>query len=316
VRAVREPTREKDCATRNLTGATQASRSFDLRFRAADDTRVSDAPLFALRDLISLLVFCRSVPRYEVPCIHLAPRLGERQFHVSGTGGAFAWPAGEPWPASQEGIPFHGALEFWKDSFPDLPFPDGRDLLQILWLPIWPAVDEWLAGTDSMQWRWRDSAAEDLILRLTNDSNWDNGLVLREGNFQPRHAMDSPGSTLLDYLRTYAGGDEFRAEERNTHNKLLRSVQRMIFNQAAQTPEEPEPYSGMKLFGHPYPIQTIERESVVCNSCQTPMRLLFSTGNPWQSQEPIGLPSLDGMAYIYVCQVCADRPLRGLLRTS
>jgi hypothetical protein len=208
-------------------------------------------------------------------------------------------------------------LEFWQESFPEIPFPEAKDVLQILWVPLWPDVDWWLEGPATFQWRWRSSVTEALNPVRASGSRWDMGLVLREGVFDPSRDMDPPGSTLIDYLRTYVGGEELKTEGSRVHERFIQSVTRMFSDSPDEDDgESPQPFPGMKLFGHPFPIQSIGREDVICGACETPMRLLLSTGDRWQSEEPIGLSNLDGMIYLYLCHVCPDRPLRGLFRTG
>src|SRR5262245_10102781 len=69
--------------------------------------------------------------------IRLHPRYGdEPPVHASKLGGTFLWPADEPWPVCQaHGIPFVAVLQLRADDFPEMPFPPGADLFQLLWCP-------------------------------------------------------------------------------------------------------------------------------------------------------------------------------------
>ncbi|MBE1493987.1 hypothetical protein H4696_001087 [Amycolatopsis lexingtonensis] len=86
----------------------------------------------------------------------LHPKPGEPTARDSHIGGPLWWPAAEPWPhcdgrmptssgRPQEGwTPEHqveepvalvSAIQLFRRDFPDLPFPDGTDLLQVLLCP-------------------------------------------------------------------------------------------------------------------------------------------------------------------------------------
>lgn len=86
--------------------------------------------------------------------IRLHPAPGEPRPDESHIGGPLLWPAGEPWPecpvtwppdpdASDDGwtsghpldepVPaMVSAAQFFRDDFPELPFPEGADVLQVL----------------------------------------------------------------------------------------------------------------------------------------------------------------------------------------
>lgn len=76
---------------------------------------------------------------YERTATMLHPHPGQPGVRESSVGGPLLWPADEPWPkAHQPGggtIPLVAVLQLWVRDFPDLPHPDGLDVLQILWCP-------------------------------------------------------------------------------------------------------------------------------------------------------------------------------------
>src|SRR5262249_24164324 len=67
----------------------------------------------------------------------------------SSVGGRLLWPANEPWPYCMDAHPKFGfdpqpplgpvplvpVLQLYAADVPDLPFPPGTDLLQLLWCP-------------------------------------------------------------------------------------------------------------------------------------------------------------------------------------
>jgi len=110
--------------------------------------------------------------------VRLHPTPGTPGTDDSHFGGPLLWPAGEPWPACpvtrpadpdasdddwsdghplDQSLPLMAAVaQFYRDDFPELPFPDGTDVLQVLFCP---------AGHDAKHYSgpavrliWRDSA--------------------------------------------------------------------------------------------------------------------------------------------------------------
>lgn len=79
--------------------------------------------------------------------VRLHPRPGTADRTESHLGGPMLWPRDEPWPecdgTAHSGLgldddqvrglvtPFAGALQLYRRDFPELPFPDGTDLLQV-----------------------------------------------------------------------------------------------------------------------------------------------------------------------------------------
>ena len=81
------------------------------------------------------------------PVVRLHPTPGTATRHDSHLGGPMLWPRDEPWPhcdgSAHDGFeltdeevrglvtPFAGGLQLYRRDFPELPFPDGTDLLQV-----------------------------------------------------------------------------------------------------------------------------------------------------------------------------------------
>ncbi|MFJ4188484.1 DUF1963 domain-containing protein [Kitasatospora sp. NPDC089509] len=76
--------------------------------------------------------------------VRLHPRAGEPGCGDSSVGGPLLWPAGEPWPECPEhvGSPMVAVVQVRREDVPALvPFPAGRDLLQVLWCPLEHGID-------------------------------------------------------------------------------------------------------------------------------------------------------------------------------
>ncbi|MGW0606700.1 hypothetical protein [Streptomyces sp. NPDC002640] len=83
--------------------------------------------------------------------LRLHPRAGEPSYRDSSLGGPLLWPAEEDWPVcgdaeahadlgqgvpAEAGVPLVPLLQIHRAEAPGTPFPDGCDLLQVLWCPF------------------------------------------------------------------------------------------------------------------------------------------------------------------------------------
>ncbi|WP_432929447.1 hypothetical protein ACQPZZ_05140 [Microbispora sp. CA-135349] len=88
---------------------------------------------------------------YARTTVRLHPRPGTPAVRDSHIGGPLLWPAGEAWPTCDapildvagnlnqwrpdSPIPLVGVAQFFKRDIPEIPFPEDKDLLQLLWCP-------------------------------------------------------------------------------------------------------------------------------------------------------------------------------------
>jgi hypothetical protein len=93
-------------------------------------------------------LFPEVVP-YRRAATRLHPRRGTPGVCDSSVGGPLLWPAHEPWPRCTDAHPTFGGikrpppgpvplvpvLQLFAAHVPALPFPPGKDLLQLLWCP-------------------------------------------------------------------------------------------------------------------------------------------------------------------------------------
>ncbi|MFI6515464.1 hypothetical protein ACIBF1_07900 [Spirillospora sp. NPDC050679] len=96
--------------------------------------------------------------------VRLHPRRGDPGPDDSSIGGPLRWPADEPWPFC-DGPHGPGApvamvpiAQIYAADVPAYPFPQGGDLLQILWCPNHDG--DWADETISVRWRRAASVAE------------------------------------------------------------------------------------------------------------------------------------------------------------
>ncbi|WP_326565718.1 hypothetical protein VSH64_28075 [Amycolatopsis rhabdoformis] len=116
---------------------------------------------------------------YARTTVRLHPAAGEPTARESHVGGPLLWPAGESWPTcpvtwppqveatddgwtgghpDDEPVPsMIGAAQFFKEDFPELPFPEGTDVAQVLLCPT-HHEGRHVFGP-AIRVVWRDSAA-------------------------------------------------------------------------------------------------------------------------------------------------------------
>lgn len=99
--------------------------------------------------------------------VRLHPRRGNPSPDDSSIGGPLRWPAEEPWPFCDEphargrsAVAMVPIAQIYAADVPAYPFPQGYDLLQILWCPNHDA--EW--PDESISVRWRRAADVGVVL--------------------------------------------------------------------------------------------------------------------------------------------------------
>lgn len=135
--------------------------------RVTDDNWVTPPPP---ADLASLLPELAPLARTTT---RLHPRLGTPSVFESSLGAKPFWPADEPWPTcpgshfatyDEEPVAAVPLLQLFRRDVEQLPFPEGTDLLQILWCPRDHADERYPAGPKTTLY-WRDSAAVADVIR-------------------------------------------------------------------------------------------------------------------------------------------------------
>ncbi|GAA5063510.1 hypothetical protein HNP84_008162 [Thermocatellispora tengchongensis] len=101
---------------------------------------------------------------YARTAVRLHPRPGAPGVHDSHIGGPLLWPEDEVWPTcarplgrgrgpQDPPIPMAGVAQFFARDIPEIPFPDGRDLLQVLWCPAVHVQDDIWGPAIRLIWR-------------------------------------------------------------------------------------------------------------------------------------------------------------------
>ena len=279
-------------------------------------------------------VFPELVP-FARTTIRLHPRRGAPTAVQSSIGGPLLWPADEPWPTC-EGIepedhfdepglaevPLVPVAQLLADDVPDLPFPSGTDVLQVLWCPF--DHEPWDVPRPQLRWRRRADIGPRLATMPPPDVE--------------ASARYLPGPCVIDpeKLTEYPGYDlphEVRARIRETAHRL-------DANTGWQYDTDLAVASGIKVGG--YPGWTQFPDWPVCGCGIVMTHLLTVTGwefgrgdekrwvpvedrpamagwdlrpredHPWlMIQNPTGLMIGDGGGiYLFVCTSCPGRPLK------
>ncbi|WP_406127172.1 hypothetical protein [Streptomyces sp. NBC_00989] len=109
----------------------------------------------------------------------LSPRSGSPGVGESSLGGPLLWPADEPWPScAQRGhhvppddknstgtVPMVPVVQLFARDIPELPFPEGTDVLQLLWCPLIHPDDQAYAALPKLYWRDEAAALATGVLR-------------------------------------------------------------------------------------------------------------------------------------------------------
>ncbi|MFJ5217620.1 hypothetical protein ACIP98_23250 [Streptomyces sp. NPDC088354] len=129
-----------------------------------------DAPELPVKDLRTLIPEYADLARETVL---LNPEPGDPGGRESSLGGELLWPADEPWPyCAQEGhwtpgsgwgnsptdpgaVPMVPILQLFARDVPGLEFPEGKDLLQLVWCAL---IHERDPGPVMPQLYWRNEA--------------------------------------------------------------------------------------------------------------------------------------------------------------
>ena len=112
------------------------------------------------------------VAAFRRSAVRLHPRAGTPGARDSSLGGPVLWPRPLPWPHCEEAhpatalspqaerpIPLVPVLQLFAADVPELPFPAGTDMLQVMWCPF----DHEPAYAPRPEVFWRDSTS-DLML--------------------------------------------------------------------------------------------------------------------------------------------------------
>ena len=251
--------------------------------------------------------------------VRLHPRPSEPGPRSSSLGGPLLWPADEPWPyctddecAIEGETPLIAVLQLYARDVPELPFPDGTDICQVLWCPAMNGD----AGYPAAVVRWRSESSVRNVLADPPEPDDDEVIdeyIPRPCELFPERVTDHPAAWQVDAA----------LQSHSDEQRLL------YFHQFQAAP-------GTKAVGWASWIQDPEYPS--CGDCGQPMTHLLTIaswewdGETWrrwmpleelpadrrdgsmpaeamEHQKPTGLMLGDaGSMYFFVCTHCPSRP--------
>lgn len=281
-------------------------------------------------------LFPELVP-YARTAIRLHPRPGNPGPQDSSVGGPLLWPADEAWPTcpgsehgayspddgshstTAETVPLVSIVQIHRRDVPQLAFPDGTDLLQVLWCPF--LIDECPSPTPRVYWRNTES-----IGSLLEE-------VPAQVSIAPQERIPNACVVHPESVVEYPSGDmprDMRQALRQRMKAMEAETGWLYDHHLADAP-------GIKLGG--YPSWKQEPYWPACETCGARMDHLL-TVDSWESDgssrtwvpledgggaddsqgsglferhainEPAGIMIGDaGGVYIFQCPTCPNRPV-------
>ncbi|MEV7283306.1 hypothetical protein AB0O01_01845 [Streptomyces sp. NPDC093252] len=174
----------------------------------------------------------------------LYPRAGAPGVRDSSLGGPLLWPAGEPWPMCAESghwkplrtpteavgpepVAMVPVVQLYARDVPELPFPAGTDVLQIVWCTL---VHDGHGATvlPKVYWRHEETVARGAVLpRPPEPREADEEFLPRPCTVSPTRVVEYPNADLPPDLGQRLGGrfEEIEAETGLSYHELATTVQ-------------------------------------------------------------------------------------------
>ena len=265
--------------------------------------------------------------------IRLHPRKGAPTAEQSSVGGPLLWPADEPWPiCTGDGaydhfeevpdpadVPLVPVAQLFAGDVPGVPFPEGTDVLQVLWCPF--DHDPWSAPRPELRWRRRADIGE----RLTT-------MPAPHQDANPEHVPD-PCVIDPEKVTEYPTYDL----PADVWSQISGTVKQLETDTGWKYETDLAVASGIKAGGYPGWTQSPDWPLCACGAQMEHLLTIasweFSRGDerrwipleempamagwgtdspddhPWRAiQDPAGLMLGDaGGIYLFVCASCPDR---------
>jgi hypothetical protein len=269
---------------------------------------------------------------YARTTVRLHPRKGAATVEQSSVGGPLLWPADEPWPSCDGFLDAHieddlgGApsplvpvVQLFAADVPELPFPPGMDVMQVLWCPF--DHDPWCAPRPRLRWRRRADIGDRL-----------DAMPAPHGDAPPEHVPD-PCVVDPERVVEYPGHDL----PREVWTQISDTIAHINADTGWDYETDLAVASGIKTGGYPGWTQPPDWPVCACGREMTHLLTVasweFSRGDekrwipvedvpamagwgfrddehPWRDiQNPAGIMLGDaGGIYLFVCGSCPDRP--------
>jgi hypothetical protein len=262
---------------------------------------------------------------------------------ASKMGGTFLWPRSEPWPhcddaRHQNGVDGResptegcnpslvGVVQLNARDFPQVPFPPGTDLLQLLWCPITEDTHDDVYMFPKLFSYWRNSSAIRDPIAINPLPDFMESIFNHfpiSCQFHPEAVTEYP---RLDGLRKLPNHDELH--EALASDKVLWDKYQ----------NELDACPGTKLGGHPYWVQNDDTPTCACNRKMEFLLQLWDWEYTNMTRRLRWIPLSDRWAadkdkwrtsaaaeallrpphfdfghrgyYIFICPQCPERPVR------
>ncbi|MFF3359141.1 hypothetical protein ACFYWN_42650 [Streptomyces sp. NPDC002917] len=266
----------------------------------------------------------------------LYPRSGAPRVHDSSIGGPLLWPVTEPWPQCadpehynpmHESAPVVGTqpvamvpiIQLYARDVPELPFPTGRDVLQIVWCPLIHESQDQCTALPRLHWR---SEAEVTATGTLPDTpapyDYDEGFVPRPCTISPTRITEYPNWDMSEGLAQTLGDrfDDIEAEFGCSYYDMATTIQSKVggYPGWTQPPNWPDCACGRRM-GHLLSITATEPVSgrwLPADEQRVHVEELLGRGEADPAvEDAIGhgmdMGDLGGM-YFFVCPACPDTP--------
>ncbi|GAA4588278.1 hypothetical protein BJY16_008509 [Actinoplanes octamycinicus] len=264
--------------------------------------------------------------------VRLHPRAGAPTAGQSSVGGPLLWPAGEPWPVcdgpepddhypdgpGEPAAPLVPVLQLFAEDIPELPFPEGTDVLQVLWCPF----DHEPFDAPRPEVRWRRRAGLDVSASPAPDVESDPRRVPRPCVIAPERVVEYPSHDLPP----------------SVWSEIQEAAQRVERDTGWSYERDLAVASGIKVGGYPGWTQSPDWPACACGATMDHLLTIasweFDRGDerrwipvedrpamagwgwdaaddhPWRGlQNPTGLMLGDaGGIYLFVCPRCPAHP--------
>ncbi|CAG7642996.1 YwqG family protein [Actinacidiphila bryophytorum] len=165
---------------------------------------MNSAATEALRELLARVP---EIAPHATTTVLLNPRPGTPGSRDSHLGGPLLWPAAEPWPTcdrhpGEDPYDLVSVAQLHAAEAPGLPFPEGTDLLQVLWCPVHhdqPHPAGW-GPAGRVVWRRTADVTEEAAEQPDGWAEWQDdpeGVVPRPCVVHPEQLPDLPPEDAL-----------------------------------------------------------------------------------------------------------------------
>jgi hypothetical protein len=272
--------------------------------------------------------------RYKRIGIRLLPMAATAPLPLTASkiGGMILWPKAEPWPVMTR-LQVAVVAQLRRDEFPEISFPAGADLLQLLWPPSFAAfgndVDQKGNRRIGVITRWRKLVREDQCLSAPPPGiSAEPGYAPKECVLHPERNVEYP-SSLDDVFPVTTRWSDFAVP--TAWRAIYSDFRNFWDEEIARAP-------GTKALGWGWWVQD-GLFHPHCNTCGTKMTLLLTIASdsvelPERSARwatPYGASYSDlrrlytetgielagsGCVYLHYCIRCANRPVVATMQFS